>query len=103
MKRLCVVAALGLLLVLMVAAPALAQRDPFKEGSGSGQSNQEPAPDPGPGQNGVVDPAPAVQPGAEVLPLTGSESTPWLGVSFVLVAMGAGALVLVRLYHPAGI
>lgn len=97
MKRLCVIAVLGLLLGLITAAPALAQRDPFKEGSGQ-QSSQEPSRDRG--QNGVADPAP--QTGVEVLPLTGSESLPWLGVAYVLVAMGGGALVLVRLYHPAG-
>lgn len=99
MKRLCVVALLGLLLALSAAAPALAQRDPFKEGSGN-SSQQEPPGDRG--QNGVADPAPAPQTGPEVLPLTGPESMPWLGVAYVLVAMGAGALVLVRLYHPSG-
>lgn len=98
MKRLCVVAVLGLLLGLITAAPALAQRDPFKEGSG--QQSQEPSRDRG--QNGVAEPDPAPQTGTEVLPLTGPESLPWLGVAYVLVAMGGGALVLVRLYHPAG-
>ncbi len=96
MKRLCVVAVLGILLGLVAAAPAMAQRDPFKEGSGG--SAQEPSRDRG--QNGVSEPAAVVETSPEVLPLTGPESLPWLGVAYVLVAMGAGVLVLVRLYQP---
>lgn len=102
MRKLVVVAVVGLLLSLVAAGPALAQRDPFKEGGG--QSSQEPSRDRG--QNGAVDPPadPEVaQTSPEVLPFTGTESLPWLGVAYVLVAMGAGALVLVRLYRPSRI
>ncbi|HEX2195358.1 MAG TPA: hypothetical protein VHJ76_00410 [Actinomycetota bacterium] len=50
-----------------------------------------------------VDPAVPVDPVPdpnEPLPGTGSSTSPWVGLGYVLVALGAGAVVLSRVYGP---
>ena len=92
----------AIVLVLLAAAPAaLAQsdtgvRDPFvpliapspvaTEGTGATVPTVpvDPAPDPN-----------------EPLPGTGSSTSSWIGLGYVLMALGAGAVVLSRVFGPA--
>jgi LPXTG-motif cell wall-anchored protein len=101
MKRLLLlVAVIGALNLL--AAPAMAQRDPFDPlvteeaaTSGSGQTSGS-ADDSGSGQNN--DGAPVVEDSA--LPATGS-GTSWFAVAYVLIAAGDGFVVLGRVLNPS--
>ena len=102
MRRMTVLALVVMTCIGVMAAPALAQRDPF---------------DP------VIDPnAPAVttggtttttttdttggsqvfQPtdGSDALANTGSDVSPWMAIAYSLLVLGAGALALARMYQP---
>ena len=99
MRRAVVTLAAAALLVMIAAAPAFAQRDPFDplvtQNSGSavddtgnsvgGSSNN--APD-------SNDSQPSNDPGA--LPTTGSDIDGWLAAAYLLVAAGAAAIVVAR-------
>lgn len=111
MKRSLVILVLGMILATLTAGPALAQRDPFKESNVGGGDASEPVPSQG-GSLGQADPTAPIQtetnttttvgPGsADQLPATGPESSPWLVLAYVLFAIGAGTLTMVRMYRPA--
>ena len=92
------------LVVLVVAPAASAQsetgvRDPFV-----------PLIAPSPVATGT-DPTVPVDPGAPVVPTpdpdeplpgTGSETSSWVGLGYVLVALGSGAVALSRIFGPPG-
>ena len=84
---------LAWLMLCMLPASAAPVRDPFQAPAGS-------VPATSPEQAPVVAPeqeAPAVQPTrTEVSANTGFDATTWLGVSYLLIAAGAAALVLAR-------
>ena len=94
MRRAFAVVVLALVLLVLIAAPAMAQaRDPFV-----------PLVQPG----GAVDPetgepvagpqvAPPVQP-SEPMPNTGTDTSSWFGLAYALIAVGAGMVVLGRMY-----
>jgi hypothetical protein len=100
-KKIALCLALASIVALMSAAPVMAQaRDPFdplvtqssSSGSGGGSEDGfETAPAP----QDEVDPA-----GQEALPATGADTSVWLGMAYALVALGAGALALSRVYAP---
>ncbi|HEX2295293.1 MAG TPA: hypothetical protein VHN37_08295 [Actinomycetota bacterium] len=48
----------------------------------------------------VVDPDPAPDP-TDPLPGTGSETASWIGLGYVLVALGSGALLLSKVLRPS--
>jgi LPXTG-motif cell wall-anchored protein len=91
------VACVSGILLMLLAAPAVAQRDPFAPRVG------EPRPvEAGPAQPDPAQPAqPRPQPPAEdPLPATGGEVSSWLAVAYILVMIGAGAIVLGRSFGP---
>jgi hypothetical protein len=98
MRRAIAVFVLALVLVALVAAPAMAQtRDPFEPLVVPGG-----AVDPETGEP-VTDPqvAPPVQP-SEPMPNTGADTSSWFGLAYALIGVGAGMVVLARLYrNPA--
>ena len=86
--------------LVLVATPALAQRDPFEplidpnaSTVGTGGTTTDP---------GTSDPATTFEPvnGSEVLANTGSDVSPWLAIAYSLIALGAGAVVIARMYQP---
>jgi hypothetical protein len=93
--------ALASIVALVSAAPAFAQaRDPFDplvtQSSSGGTSG-------GVGGSESVDVAPQgdVAPaGQEALPATGADTSVWLGIAYVLVALGVGAIALSKVYAP---
>lgn len=100
MRKLVIGSLLGLMLVLVVAAPALALRDPFDpvisqaqltggtgDGTGTGDTD-------GTGTDGT---GTEVSAGADQMATTGSETEPWLVAAYALIAIGAGAVVLSRI------
>jgi hypothetical protein len=98
MRRALAVVVLALILVALIAAPAMAQaRDPFvplvQPGGGVDPATGEPVTDP--------QVAPPVQP-SEPMPNTGADTSSWFGLAYALIAVGAGMVVLGRLYrNPA--
>jgi hypothetical protein len=99
MRKLTMLVSLAFVVVTLLAAPALAQRDPF-----------DPVIDPNPpttttdgttssGEGPVVQPVP----GTDVMANTGSDPSPWLAIAYALVAVGAGAIVIAKLHQPAPI
>jgi hypothetical protein len=100
MKKIVFGLVLASIVALVSAAPAFAQaRDPFdplvtqssssSSGSGGASETDYQAP------QGDVAPA-----GQEALPATGANTSVWLGIAYVLVALGVGALVLSKVYAP---
>jgi hypothetical protein len=91
--------ALASIVALVSAAPTFAQaRDPFDplvtQSSSGGTSG---------GGSGSVDVAPQgdVAPaGQEALPATGADTSVWLGIAYVLVALGVGTIALSKVYAP---
>jgi len=87
--------------VLMGAAPAMAQRDPFdpvidpNAPTGTTTGTTTTTTD---GTNG----SPVFQPtdGSDVLANTGSDMSPWLAIAYSLILLGAGALVIARMQQP---
>lgn len=100
-RRLLLAVAVAAVLVVVLPAGAVAQRDPF-----------DPLVDPDAataGAGGTIttttttagDAAPGPAGGggdADGLPNTGSDATPWLVLAYALVAGGAGAVVLSRCF-----
>ena len=94
-------ALLGLLVITclaLAAAPAYAQKDPF-----------HPVIDPNAATTGSTTTTtttggdttftpPVI--GSEGLANTGTDVTPWLAIAYALVVLGAGTLVLTRMYQP---
>lgn len=102
MKKIVICLALASIVALLSAAPAFAQaRDPFDPlvtqsssggssgGVGGGSESDDSA------LQGNV--APAAE---EALPATGADTSVWLGIAYVLVALGVGALALSKVYAP---
>lgn len=102
MKKIVLCLALASIVALVSAAPAFAQaRDPFdplvtqgSSGGSSGGGGGTSEPDDAAPQGNV---APAPQ---EALPATGADTSVWLGLAYVLVALGVGALALSKVYAP---
>jgi hypothetical protein len=99
MRKFLGVLALSLLLLGAALPVALGQeappaRDPFVPLIGPSPTATGVAPTSDPAPTDPVDPDP------EPLPDTGSSTSSWFGVGYVLVAFGAGALVLSRVYGP---
>jgi hypothetical protein len=105
MKRILVLLSTAIV-VLGAASPALAQRDPFDPQEGSG-AQEEPSDS---GDEGAAD-DPTVQPDdeedadvspnrSEQLANTGADPQPWLVVAYGLLAAGAAALFVSRVYSP---
>ena len=91
MRRTVVTVAL-LTIVLGLAAPALAQRDPFEPPIDSGSSASEAEQ---PATQIQPQPDPAARP--ERLASTGADTGPWLALAYALVALGVGALAIARI------
>jgi LPXTG-motif cell wall-anchored protein len=99
MRRWLAIASLVAVVGLIVAAPALAQqRDPFDPviepqetvvATGEGGT-------PEPGTTPAEDTA-----GTEQLPNTGGDPNAWLVAAFVLIALGAGVVVVAKSFGPA--
>ncbi len=81
------------LLLLGLAAPAVAQRDPFQPAVGSGQgegdTGTESEPETAPGE---------APPPADRLADTGIDPQPWLVIAFALTAFGSAGLALARVW-----
>lgn len=109
MRRLVVGSLAGLFLVLAMAAPALALRDPFDPvisqteitgdgtgttGDGTGTTGDGTGTDgDGTGTDGTGTNV-AGENGADGLANTGVDPEPWLVAAYVLIAVGAGAVVV---------
>ena len=98
MRKMTMIAALTLLVLALMAAPAFAQKDPF-----------HPVIDPDAGTTVVTDPGtggqvstPALPPnvGSDSLAETGMDVSPWVAIAYTLILMGAGALVIARMSRP---
>lgn len=109
MRRLTLLAAV--LAVSAVAAPALAQeRDPFEplvdptaDGAGDAGAGGQ---DDGATDDGSTDDGDGAADGDAAasdgeLPNTGVDPVPWLVLAYALIALGAAALVLARVFAPA--
>jgi hypothetical protein len=106
MRKAIVVLLAGLVLVVPLAAPAFALRDPFdpvvdltpETQSEDGGGQEEPTQvDVGGGGTQVSETATQ----SETLANTGSEVEPWLVVAYGLIAVGAAAVVLSKTFTPA--
>jgi hypothetical protein len=104
-------ACLSGVLLTLVAAPAVAQRDPFApradESRVAGAQQEDagvfqPEGDAQPAEEAAEEaqPAPEQDPAPESLPVTGGEVGPWLAVAYILVALGVGTIVLARSFGP---
>lgn len=108
MRKLVIALLLGLFLVLVMVAPALAQaRDPFDPvisqaeitgagtgtGDGTGTNGDGTGTD-GTGTNGDDGATVLGENGADGLANTGSDTEPWLVAAYALIAVGAGALLV---------
>lgn len=103
MRKLLVGSLLGLMLVLVAAAPALALRDPFDPvisqadlTAGMGDTTGDGTGTTGDG-TGTTDGGTQVSGGADQMANTGSETESWLVAAYALMAIGAGAVVLSRI------
>lgn len=112
MRKLVIASLLGLFLVLTMAAPALAIRDPFDPvisqaelsgttgegtattGDGTGTTGDGTGTETGGAT--VVD-----QNGADAIATTGSNTEPWLVGAYALIALGAGAVLISKVNAPA--
>ena len=107
MKKLLIGSMLGLMLVLVVAAPALALRDPFDPvisqaeltgtGDTTGTTGDGTGTTDGTGTNGGTQVSGT---GADQMANTGAETEPWLVAAYALIAIGAGAVVVSKLNAP---
>ena len=88
--------------LVLMAAPALAQRDPFDPlidpnaatvdtTSGGTTTTTDTT-----GGSSVFRPTD----GSDELANTGSDVSPWMAIAYTLIVMGSGALVLARMYQP---
>ena len=105
MKRflIALIAALSALVVL--AVPALAQRDPFEPvidltADTGGATTSDGVTDDG---NGSGNPTVPSNPGAQsdAFPNTGANTTGWLAIAYVLLASGGALLVFSRMNAPS--
>lgn len=106
MRKLLIASLLGLFLVLVMVAPALAQaRDPFDPvisqaeitgaGTGTGTNGDGTGTNgDGTGTNGDDGATVLGENGADGLANTGSDTEPWLVAAYALIAVGAGALLV---------
>ena len=100
MKKIVFGLVLASIVALVSAAPAFAQaRDPFDplvtQSSSAGSSGG------GGSETDFQAPQGDVAPtGQEALPATGASTSVWLGIAYVLVALGVGALALSKVYAP---
>ena len=98
MRKMIAVAFAAVVFVLVVAAPAMAQtRDPFRpviDTTGGGATDG--------GGGSVTLPEGEVPPPLqnEVMANTGADTEPWLVAAYVLVAAGAGIVVLSKTLAP---
>jgi hypothetical protein len=104
MRKLLLVAVMGATLVVMMAAPAFAIRDPFDPaidltpdapataGDTSGQTDGDGGADVG----GQVD-----EVGSEGLAATGADTEPWLVAAYGLIVAGAAAVALSKNFSTA--
>lgn len=103
MRKLLIGSLLGLMLVVVVAAPALALRDPFDpvisqaELTGTGDTSGDGTGTATGDGTGTTDGGTQVSGGADQMANTGSETEPWLVAAYALIAIGAGALVLSKI------
>jgi hypothetical protein len=102
-RRLLLAVAAVMVLGIAAAGPALAQaRDPFEplvsnETSASSDTTVDATSD----DQGAADDSSTQQaPSESVLPTTGGGLTGWIGVAYVLVAVGGGFMVLGRVLGP---
>jgi hypothetical protein len=108
MRKAIVVLLAGLVLVVALAAPAFALRDPFdpvvdltpetEGGGGRGGASEEGATITNTGGEGTEVSGAATP--SETLANTGSDVEPWLVVAYGLIAVGAAAVVLSRTGSP---
>lgn len=100
MKKLAALTALALTTLVLLAAPAMAQRDPFDPVI---DPNAAPVVTTGTTTTGTTTTTTTTgssNVGSDALANTGADVTPWLAIAYGLVAMGAGAIVIGRLYQP---
>ncbi len=105
MRKAIVVLLAGLVLVVPLAAPAFALRDPFDPvvdltpdtESGGGGGGQEEATEVDVGGTQVSE----TPTQSETLANTGSEVEPWLVVAYGLIAVGAAAVALSKTFTAA--
>ena len=102
MRRAVLTMAAGALLVMIVAAPAFAQRDPFEplvsKNTGSNVSDTGNSVDGSANNEDSNESQPSNDSGA--LPTTGSDIDGWLAAAYLLVALGAGAVVVAKTNGP---
>jgi hypothetical protein len=95
---------LAVAFVVVVVAPALATKDPFKPLVTSGTSTTSTTTTQ-PSTTGQDEPAvigvPEENPTSESMPTTGSDVSSWLVLSYALVVAGGAAWVLARTLRPA--
>jgi ABC-type Na+ efflux pump permease subunit len=101
MRKVLAVALVALASLLLMAAPALALRDPFdpvitsdSESSTTGSSETSSTVD-------VPTLTTDENPFTDGVPTTGVDASSWLVVSYLLVVFGAAAIVLARTLRPA--
>ena len=99
MRKTVLVVVLGLVCLLMLAGPALAQRDPFDPvidpNAGTGTTTT------GTTTGTVTTGGEPTEPiGSEGLANTGADIQPWLVIAYGLVVLGGTAIVIARLQRP---
>ena len=103
MRKLLLAVVMGATLVVMMAAPALAIRDPFEpaidltaDTGGDTGGAQVDTGDDGATVGGQVD-----EVGSDGLAATGAETEPWLVAAYGLIAAGAAAVALSKNFSTA--
>ena len=98
MRKMTIIVGLALVVLALMGAPALAQKDPF-----------HPVIDPDAGTTVVTDPAtggpvttPELPPdvGSDSLAQTGMDVSPWLAIAYTLILAGTGSIVIARMNRP---
>lgn len=99
MRKSVLVVVLALVCLLLLAGPALAQKDPFDPvidpNAGTGTTTTGTT---GTVTTGQTDPTEPV--GSDALANTGPDVQPWLVIAYGLVVLGSTALVVARLQRP---
>lgn len=91
----------ALLTVCALAAPALAQDDPVRDPFAPLITPTTAPVSPVPGQPVPAAPTAPVAPApTDPLPSTGSSTSTWVGIAYLLVAFGGGAVVLSKVFGP---
>jgi hypothetical protein len=99
MRKTVLVVVLALVCLLLLAGPALAQKDPFNPvidpNAGTGTTTT------GTTTTGTVTTGDPTEPvGSEGLANTGADVEPWLVVAYGLVVLGGAAVIIARLQRP---